>query len=52
MARVLVILKVLPEDVEIKPEELEERIKKALPEGYEVKGYDIEPIAFGLNALR
>jgi elongation factor 1-beta len=52
MARVLVILKVLPEDVEIKLEELEERIRKALPEGYEVKGYDIEPIAFGLNALR
>ncbi|AFK50987.1 translation elongation factor 1B [Thermogladius calderae 1633] len=52
MARVLVVLKVLPEDVETKPEELKERIEKALPEGYELKGYDIEPIAFGLNALR
>jgi elongation factor 1-beta len=52
MAKVLVLLKILPEDINIDLEDLKERIKKALPEGYEVKGYDIEPIAFGLKALR
>ncbi len=52
MAKVLVLLKILPEDINIDLEDLKERIKKALPEEYEVKGYDIEPIAFGLKALR
>ncbi|ADI31224.1 elongation factor 1-beta [Staphylothermus hellenicus] len=52
MAKVLVLLKILPEDINIELEELKERIRKALPEGYEIKGYDIEPIAFGLKALR
>ena len=52
MAKVLVLLKVLPEDINIDLEELKERIRQALPEGYEIKGYDKEPIAFGLKALR
>ncbi len=52
MAKVLVVMKVLPEDINIDLDELKERIEKALPENYEVKGYDIEPIAFGLKALR
>ncbi len=52
MAKVLVLLKVLPEDINIDLEELKEKIRKALPENYEIKGYDIEPIAFGLKALR
>ncbi len=52
MAKVLVLLKVLPEDINIDLEELKEKIRNALPENYEIKGYDIEPIAFGLKALR
>ncbi len=52
MARVLVIVKVLPTDIEINLEDLKKKIEEKLPEGYEVKGYDIEPIAFGLKALR
>ncbi len=52
MAKVLVLLKVLPEDINIDLEELKNKIAEALPEGYEIKGYDIEPIAFGLKALR
>lgn len=52
MAKVLVLLKVLPEDINLDLEELKERIRKALPEDYEIKGYDVEPIAFGLKALR
>ncbi|ADV65396.1 elongation factor 1-beta [Desulfurococcus mucosus] len=52
MAQVLVIVKVLPEDVETPLEELRERISDSLPQGYELKMWDEEPIAFGLKALR
>ncbi len=52
MARVLVVMKILPEDINIELEELKERIRAKLPEGYEIARYDIEPIAFGLKALR
>ncbi|MCE4609540.1 MAG: elongation factor 1-beta [Desulfurococcales archaeon] len=52
MARVAVIMKVLPNDVSIQPQELLERIKKALPEDYQIMGSGEEPIAFGLKALK
>jgi len=52
MARVLVVLKVLPTDVDIDLDDLRRRIAEKLPVDYELKGYDIEPIAFGLKALR
>jgi elongation factor 1-beta len=43
--------KILPEDREIKPATLKERIIKALPEDMEVKASGERPIAFGLVAL-
>ena len=52
MARVAVILKVLPNDVNLDLGELLERIKKALPGEYEVMSSGEEPIAFGLKALK
>ena len=52
MARVLVVVKVLPTEIDIDLEDLKEKIKEKLPKEYEIKGYDIEPIAFGLKALR
>ncbi len=52
MARVLVVMRILPDDVNIDLEELKERIRNSLPEGYEIARHDIEPIAFGLKALR
>lgn len=52
MAKILVILKVLPESTEEPLDRLKEKIEKSLPQGYELKGYDVEPIAFGLSALR
>ncbi len=52
MARVLVVMKVLPDDVNIDLEELKSRIESRLPEGYSIARHDIEPIAFGLKALR
>jgi len=52
MAKVAVILKVLPNDVSIQPSQLLEKIKEALPGEYEIMGSGEEPIAFGLKALK
>ncbi len=52
MARVAVIMRVLPSSVELDLEELKARIEKALPEGYKIEGSGVEPIAFGLKALK
>ncbi len=52
MAKVLVVVKVYPEDITTDLDSLVEKIKEKLPEGYEVTRYSKEPIAFGLSALR
>lgn len=52
MAKVLVVIKILPTDIDVDLEQLVSRIRNSLPIIYEVKAYDIEPIAFGLKALR
>lgn len=52
MAKLLVVLKILPTDIDVNLEELKDRISANLPREYEVKGYELIPIAFGLNALR
>ncbi|MEM0001521.1 MAG: elongation factor 1-beta [Desulfurococcaceae archaeon] len=52
MAKVAVVVRVLPEDVSINMEQLVENIKQKLPEQYSLKAWDEEPIAFGLKALR
>ncbi len=55
MSDVLVVMKILPEDVEVDMEELEEAVVEAL-EALEivksVEGTETEPIAFGLEALK
>jgi len=52
MARVAVVVKVFPNSIELDLSELLERIKNALPEGFEVMDSKEEPIAFGLKALK
>lgn len=52
MARVAVIMKVLPNSVEVTPDQLLEKIKETLPEDYKIMGSGEEPIAFGLRALK
>ena len=52
MAKVLVITKVYPDSVERNLEELLEKIKKVLPQDYEVLQYQKVPVAFGLNLLK
>ncbi len=52
VAKVLVVVKVYPESIELEPEVIIERIRNSLPHGVELLSYDVEPVAFGLNALR
>ncbi len=52
MARVAVVLKVLPNSIDVDLSALLEKIKKALPSEFEVMGSGEEPIAFGLKALK
>ncbi len=52
MAKVAVIMRVFPEDIDVNLENLVKEIEERLPEGYSVKAWDEEPIAFGLKALR
>ena len=51
-ARVLVVVKIFPSDINIDLNELASRIEKALPEGYQIVRKATEPIAFGLSALK
>ncbi|NPA05545.1 MAG: elongation factor 1-beta [Crenarchaeota archaeon] len=52
MAKVLVLVKVYPSDININLDELAKKIEERLPEGYKITRYTTEPIAFGLNALK
>ena len=52
MAKVLVTLKVLPEDVETDLSAIVEEVRKRLPKDYELLSSGEEPIAFGLKALK
>jgi len=50
--KVLVQLKVLPEDIDLDLEEILKKIGTILPENVIIYKYDIEDIAFGLKALK
>ncbi|MBS3793340.1 MAG: elongation factor 1-beta [Candidatus Thorarchaeota archaeon] len=52
MARVIITLKVMPEDVDIDQEALLEKIKENIPKGTDVRATEIVPVAFGLKAIR
>lgn len=52
MGRVVVIAKILPEDVDTPPESVVEKVKSGLPSDiYEVIRSRVEPVAFGINAI-
>jgi len=50
--KVMVQLKVLPEDIDIDLEELLKKIGNILPDDVGIYKYDIEPVAFGLKILK
>jgi elongation factor 1-beta len=52
MAQVAVILRVLPSSIDVSLDDLKAKIEESLPQGYEVKSSGVEPIAFGLKALK
>lgn len=52
MAKVAVLMRILPEDATIKPDQLLEKLREKLPEKYHIAQHQSEPIAFGLEALR
>ncbi len=52
MARVIITIRVMPEDVDVDLDDLLERIKNSVPEGTDVRANEIVPVAFGLKALR
>ncbi len=51
MPDIVVRVKVLPEDIETKPEQTLEEIKASTRAVASVIRYRVEPVAFGLNAL-
>ncbi|MDP8002626.1 MAG: elongation factor 1-beta [Caldisphaera sp.] len=51
MAKVAVVLKVMPNSLDINLSDLKDSIKKSLPEGYNILDSKEEPVAFGLKAL-
>lgn len=52
MSKVAVILRILPEDLSVNLENIVNEIKQKLPQEYSLELWDMEPIAFGLSALR
>ena len=52
MARVVMTLRVMPDDVEVDIDDLLEQIKTVIPEGTDLGATEKQPVAFGLNAIR
>lgn len=51
MGRVVVSVKIFPEDIIVGVDQIKEEIENSLPEGVQVYKFVEEPIAFGLVAL-
>ena len=52
MARVVVVMEILPSDPSTNLNDLVERIRGKLPEGFELKGFETKPLAFGLSLVK
>ncbi len=52
MARVIITLRIMPEDVDVDLNKLLEKIRSAVPKGTDVRAHEIVPVAFGLKAIR
>ncbi|TFF92498.1 elongation factor 1-beta [Candidatus Thorarchaeota archaeon] len=52
MARVVITLKIMPEDTDVDLERLLDEIRENVPDGTDVRANEIVPIAFGLKAIR
>ena len=52
MARLLLVVKILPTGTEINLDELAERIRQNLKDRIELKQFEKEPLAFGLEFIK
>ncbi len=52
LARVIITIRVMPEDVDVDLDDLLERIRQNVPDGTDVRANEVVPVAFGLKALR
>jgi elongation factor 1-beta len=51
MARLVARIRIMPADADSNLDNVLQSIKKTMPQGMEMKGHAIEPIAFGLKAI-
>ena len=51
MARLVARIRILPAEAESNLDNVVESIKKSMPQGMEMRGHAMEPIAFGLKAI-
>ena len=51
MARLVARIRILPAEADSNLDNVVESIKKSMPEGMEMKGHILEPIAYGLKAI-
>ena len=51
MARLVARIRIMPADAESNLDAVINSMKSSMPEGMEMKGHAIEPIAFGLKAV-
>jgi elongation factor 1-beta len=52
MARVVMTIKIMPDDLDVDLDNLLEQVKNAIPEGTDIGAVETQPVAFGLKALR
>ena len=52
MARLLLIMKILPSGIEVDLNELVQTIKGSLKDGIQLKNHQLEPLAFGLHFIK
>ena len=51
MGGLVVVFKLMPEGVETDLEALKNEVRKVIPKGSQLQGFQVKPIAFGLKAL-